>query len=307
MRQPAPLICLVMTTVLCFGQTKPKNPALSSLVEAERTFARTSLEIGTRPAFMKFFADDAVVFRPGPVRYKEAVKDVPPSATPKETSLQWEPLYGDVAASCDIGYTTGPSVWTDHTSAQRPPYYGFYFSVWKKQSTGEWKVAFDVGTEQPGPYTGPRTFHAPVAIEPENAIPKLGPGEHVVSLMNAEREFLESVQKEGAVSAIARYVGAEARIYRDREIPIVGEDSLKAYFSSKPYLSQWNPMFCDVSLSGDMGYVYGGYEVAAPGAAPAQVENGFYLRVWKRDGANAWKFVAEVTNPLPPPPPPPKE
>ena len=306
MKQATPLICLTMMTTLCFGQAKPENPALSSLVEAERSFARTSLEIGTRPSFMKFFADEAVVFRPGPVRYKEAVKDVPPSSNPKETSLQWEPLYGDVAASGDMGYTTGPSVWTDHTSAQRPPYYGFYFSVWKKQPTGEWKVAFDVGTEQPGPYTGSRTFHAPATIEQKNAEPKAGPGEHVISLMNTEREFLEAVQKEGAINAITRHVGEGVRVYRDKEIPIVGSDSLRAYFSAKPYLSQWNPMFCDVALSGDMGYVYGGYEVAAPGAAPEQIENGFYLRVWKRDATNTWKLVAEVTSPLPPPPPPPK-
>ena len=307
MKHAASVIFLIAMNTLCFGQVKPENTALSSLVEAERAFARTSLEIGARPAFMKFFADDAVVFRPGPVRYKEAMKDRPLSPNPKETSLQWEPLYGDVAASGDMGYTTGPSVWTDHTPAQRPPYYGFYFSVWKKQSSGEWKVAIDVGTDQPGPYTGSREFRAPAPVDRKSEMPKLGPQEHVVSLMSAEREFLEAVQKEGAINAIARYQGKDARVYREKEIPIVGPDSLSAYFSAKPYLSQWNPMFCDVALSGELGYVYGGYEVAIPGAVPAQVENGFYLRVWKRDDANAWKFVAEVTSALPPPPPPPKD
>jgi ketosteroid isomerase-like protein len=234
------------------------------------------------------------------------MKDVPLPANPRGTSLEWEPLYADVAASGDIGYTTGPSVWTDHTPANRPPYYGYYFSVWKKQPTGEWKVAFDVGTEQPGPYTGSRAFHATAVVERKETTTESRPEEHVVSLMNVEREFLEAVQKEGAINAIARYAEKEARVYREKETPIVGIDSLRVHFSAKPYLSQWNPMFCDVSLSGDMGYVYGGYEVAASGAAPASVENGFYLRVWKRDGANIWKFVAEVASLLPPPPPPPK-
>ncbi|MCX6145321.1 MAG: nuclear transport factor 2 family protein, partial [Ignavibacteriales bacterium] len=270
MKQAPCLICLMMT-VLCFGQTKPENPALSSLVEAERAFARTSLEIGARPSFMKFFADDAVVFRPGPVRYKEAMKNVPLPANPRETTLEWEPLYADVAASGDMGYTTGPAVWTDHSPAKRPPYYGYYFSVWKKQSTGEWKVALDVGTEQPGPYTGSRTFHAPAAVKRKEAILTSSPEEHVVSLMNVEREFLEAVQKEGVSNALARYAEGEVRVYREKKVPIIGSDSLRVYFSSRPYLSQWNPMFCDVALSGDIGYVYGGYEVAAPGAAPAQI------------------------------------
>jgi ketosteroid isomerase-like protein len=298
---------MILTTTLCFGQTKPENPALSSLVEAERAFAHTSLEIGARPSFMKFLADDAVVFRPGPVRYKEAMKDVPLPANPRETTLEWEPLSADVSASGDMGYTTGPAVWTDHSPAKRPPYYGYYFSVWKKQSTGEWKVAFDIGTEQPGPYTGSRTLRVPAVVERKEAIPTSSPAEHVVSLMNVEREFLEAVQKEGATNALARYAEKEARVYRDKERPIVGSDSVRMYFSSKPYLSQWNPMFCDVAPSGDIGYVYGGYEVAVPGAAPAPVENGFYLRVWKRDGTNTWRVVAEVTSPLPPPPPPPKQ
>jgi ketosteroid isomerase-like protein len=307
MKHASALICVTILTTLCLGQVKLENPALSSLVEAERSFALTSLEIGTRPAFMKFFADNAVVFRPGPVRYKEAMKDVPLPANLKETTLEWEPLYADVAVSGDIGYTTGPAVWTDHSPAKRPPYYGYYFSVWKRQTTGEWKVVFDVGAEQPGPYSGSRTFHTPTVVERKAAISTSRPEEHVVSLMNVEREFLEAVQKEGASNAIARYVEREVRVYREKEVPIVGSDSLLVYFSGKPYLSQWNPMFCDVALAGDMGYVYGGYEVAVPGAATAQVENGFYLRVWKRDATNTWKFVAEVTSPLPSPPPPPKQ
>jgi ketosteroid isomerase-like protein len=297
-------ISLICLTTLCFGQAKQENAALLSLVAAERSFAHTSLEIGARPAFMKFFADDAVVFRPGPVKYKEAMKDVPLPSNPKATSLEWEPLYADVAASGDMGYTTGPSVWTDHSPANRPPYYGYYFSVWKKQSTGEWKVAFDVGTEQPGPYTGSRAFHAPAVVERKKAMTKSEPEENAVSLMNVEQEFLAAVQKEGAVNALARYAGKEARVYREKKIPLVGIDSLRVYFSARPYLSQWNPMFCDVALSGDLGYVYGGYEVPAGGAAP--VENGFYLRVWKRDGTNTWKFVAEVISALPPPSPPTK-
>lgn len=300
-------MCLTIITTLCLSQTKQENPALSSLVEAERLFARTSLEIGARPAFMKFFADDAVVFRPGPVRYKEVMKDVPPSPNPLETTLAWEPLYADVAISGDMGYTTGPTVWTDHSPAKRPPYYGFYFSVWKKQPTGEWKVAFDVGTEQPGPYGGPRVLQAPAVIERKGSVSSSTPEEHVVSLMTVEREFLETVQKEGATDALARYATKEARVYREKQIPIIGADSIRAYFSGKSYLSQWNPMFCDAALSGDMGYVYGGYEVAAPKEVPAPPENGFYVRVWKRDATDAWRFVAEVTSPLPPPPPPPKE
>lgn len=300
------VLCIAIEATLSFAQTKRDNSALSALVEAEKTFARTSLEIGARPAFMKFFADDAVVFRPQPVRYKEVMKDAPAQANPLETTLAWEPLYADIAASGDLGYTTGPSVWTDHSIAYRPPYYGFFMSVWKKQPSGEWKVAFDIGSEQPGPYTGVQTFHAAPAVEPTEALPSSSPEEHIVSLMTAEQEFLEAAQKEGRNNALVRYAAETARVYRDGHVPLVGIDSIRSYFSVVPYLSQWQPMFCDVAQSGDLGYVYGAYQVADRVASSTNAENGYYLRIWKRDISNKWKFVAEVTNPLPAEPPPPK-
>jgi ketosteroid isomerase-like protein len=303
MKLPPILVSATTMITLCFGQVKPENPVLSSLVEAERLFAHTSLEIGARAAFMKFFADDAVVFRPTPVKYKEAMKNVPLPLKPLETTLEWEPVYADVAASGDMGYTTGPAVWTDHSPAKRPTYYGYYFSVWKRQSAGEWKVVFDVGTEQPGPHTGSRTLLASSASERKRALTTLPPGEHVASLMKAEREFLGAVQKVGAIKAITRYAGKEARVYREREVPVVGPDSLRAFFSRMPYLANWNPLVGDVARSGELGYVYGAYETKTS----ARVDSGYYVRVWKRDEENMWKFVAEVASPPLPPAPPPKQ
>lgn len=303
MKLPPILVSATIMITHCFGQAKPENPVLSSLVEAERLFAQTSLEIGARAAFMKFFADDAVVFRPTPVKYKEAMKNVPPPAKPLETTLAWEPLYADVAASGDMGYTTGPAVWTDHSPAKRPTYYGFYFSVWKKQSAGEWKVVFDVGTEQPGPYIGSRTLLAPATIERKKMLTTLQPGEHNASMMEAEREFLGALQKDGAIKAITRYSGKEPRVYREKEVPVVGTDSLKAFFSRTPYLSNWKPLVGDVARSGEMGYVYGAYKTKTS----ARVDSGYYVRVWKRDDANMWKFVAEVAGPPLSPAPPSKQ
>ena len=147
-----------MLFFLVAAQSKQANPALMTVVESERAFARKSLEVGSRAAFMLFFADDAIVFRPHPVNYKEAMKNAPPLKNPLETTLDWEPIWADVSSDGDLGYTTGPSVWTDHTPAKRPTYYGFYFSFWRKQPSGEWKVVFDVGTELPGQYGGSRVL-----------------------------------------------------------------------------------------------------------------------------------------------------
>ncbi len=273
------------------AQTAQRSASLKSLVEAERAFAKTSTEIGARPSFMRYFADSALVFRPHPVRYKEAMKNVPMPKNPLETSLVWEPIWADVAQSGDFGYTTGPSVWTDHTPAHRPTYYGFYFSFWKKQPTGEWKVVFDVGTELPGPYPGSRELRSPethVAGKKTAAAQHSGP-------MEAERAFHAAVLNKGLQSVSGELMEPAVRIYRQGVQPIVGLDSARTYFSGHPYLSTWEPIGADVAASGDLGYTYGSYGIRNA----AEGEKGYFLHAWKRSASGQWKLAAEVLSPLP--------
>jgi ketosteroid isomerase-like protein len=292
--------CVIALSSLCIGQSGRDKAPLSSLVDSERKFAGTSVEKGARPSFMMFFADDAIVFRPHPVKYKEAMKHVPAPQNPLEATLNWEPIYADISLSGELGYTTGPSEWTDHSAAKRPPYYGFYFSFWKKQPSGDWKVVFDIGTELPGPYSGSRAFRSPEKVELRKDMGSVGVEAQRSSLMKTEREFLGSARSEGALKALDKFLSGEPRVYRQKEYPIVGNDAIHAYFSRKPYLSTWEPIQSDVAISGDLGYVYGSYVVKTGDAKPVDEEKGYYLRAWKRDARNQWKLVAEVTNPLPP-------
>src|SRR6185503_1875363 len=118
------------------GQKTKPSPALASLVAAERAFARTSVEKGIRESFLEFFAEDGINFQPHPVKTREAILKRPAPATRPPVVLNWEPAYADISRAGDLGYTTGPYVLTDNSPQKRPPHYGFYFSVWKKQSDG---------------------------------------------------------------------------------------------------------------------------------------------------------------------------
>jgi len=297
---------LILTTLflasipfsLVVAQPKQADSTLMSVVESERAFAKKSLEVGSRAAFMMSIADDAVVFRPHPVKYKEAMKNAAPLKNPFETTLEWEPIWADVSSSGDLGYTTGPSVWTDHSPAKRPTYYGFYFSFWKKQPTGKWKVVFDVGTELPGRYDGSRVLGSPARGKRSSQLPKLSQQELQSSLMNAEHSFLASIRKNRLHEAFNRFIDKDARLYRQKSYPIVGIDSIRVYFSRNPYLASWEPEQCEVAASGDLGYSYGSYTDGSAGNLPA--EKGYFLHGWKRDAANRWKLVAEVTSPVPP-------
>ena len=62
--------------------------------------------------------------------------------------LTWKPLYADIAASGEIGYTYGIYTSTAIDSiGTKTEKNGTYVSVWKKDNNGEWKFVLDSGNE----------------------------------------------------------------------------------------------------------------------------------------------------------------
>lgn len=97
-----------------------------AVVEAERSFARTSVQKGIRDSFLEFFADDGVNFTPAPGNGKEFYGKRPAGALPM--ILDWTLVYADIAQSGEMGYTTGPYTVTDKEK-QKVVAQGYYFSV----------------------------------------------------------------------------------------------------------------------------------------------------------------------------------
>src|SRR5512143_3187401 len=98
----------------------PGRPAVraerpvDAVVEAERAFSALSARIGHVPAFLAYFADDVVTFGPAPVRGKAHLRAAAAKmSVPPAVRLDWEPWFADVAAAGDLGYTTGPSIFTE--------------------------------------------------------------------------------------------------------------------------------------------------------------------------------------------------
>ncbi len=62
-------------------------------------------------------------------------------------SIAWTPLFAEVAESGELGYTWG----TWKLNLPDTIQYGKYFTVWKKNRQGEWKVVLDGGNSSPNP------------------------------------------------------------------------------------------------------------------------------------------------------------
>ncbi len=91
-----------------------------------------------------FYADSNIVKFEGdqlPVIGKAAFAKSFDKNTDLKT-ISWKPVNAEVAQSGDLGYTWGN--WK--LVAGDTTYYGNYFTAWKKQKDGSWKVTLDGGT-----------------------------------------------------------------------------------------------------------------------------------------------------------------
>jgi len=287
-----PLLLLMLFVV---PQDTMHSPGMGGLVSAERSFASLSVQRGIRESFMTFFAEDGISFQPGPVKYKEVARKRPPPKNPTAYTLNWWPVAGDISASGDLGYTTGPYSLVSNTAPKRPAGYGYYFTVWKKGKGQSWKVALDIGISTKQPFKGDTTFRQALPSELARATTAAG---NVAELKNAERSFDALSGARGLRAAYNQFLGSGARLHREGNEPITETASLGQYLAgSRGRVTRWKVLFADVAAADDLGYTYGSYDTSKDSQP---VEHGYYARVWKRNSEGRWRIVADITNPLPP-------
>ena len=278
--------------------------ARAALVEAERAFSRLSQREGVRAAFLAYLAEDAVLFRPGPVPGREfiAARPSPP------VELTWWPVYVEVAASGDLGYTTGPYVLRE--TGQGPggeTQHGYYLTVWRRQADAAWKVVADLGATTPPPAgsdaaAGGEVGHGRIGggVPAGQGLPAPAEGaQH--ALLAADRGFGGDATAHGARAAYMAVIADEARFYRDGEPPAVGREAVGRLLSTYPQrATSWEPTAAFVASSGDLGYTYGKTAVMGPGRPGRVRQPGLYFRVWERQGNGPFKIVADLVKALPP-------
>lgn len=62
-------------------------------------------------------------------------------------SITWKPFRAEAAKSGELGYTLGNWKFVTKDST----FYGFYYTIWKKQSDSNWKFVADGGNNTPAP------------------------------------------------------------------------------------------------------------------------------------------------------------
>ena len=263
--------------------------ALTRMIEAERAFAARALVVGWKQAFLENFDDEAVGFdkgRAGPA--KEQLRDTPDP--PKEQQLIWEPRYGDIAGSGELGYLTGPvrNILPSRNNGQ--PRHSTYFSVWKRQRNGTYRVILDVGTPTPRPVPFPAGFtRAPHASR------FAGDYDERTPPLSSADSVMNSALRSSQTNAYRERLAPGARLHRNGIMPLTGTPAILAWLASQPRYSAADSRYAEAARSGDLGYTWGTYIIAARGTTPR--EEGFYTRVWVRERNGQWRIAADITQP----------
>jgi uncharacterized protein (TIGR02246 family) len=128
------------------------------------------------------------------------------------------------------------------------------------------------------------------------AAPPASPKSLRASLEKAELDFAANVDVRGA-SAWAD-VFEEDGIAIDEKAQVTrGRDAIRARMA--PVLAKekisWHPTVVYVSVSGDMGFTSGPYEVTVPvaGGPPRVIGRGSFMTVWKRGADGVWRILAD--------------
>jgi ketosteroid isomerase-like protein len=290
------LLLAVLITTISHAQTV--TSPLKEMVQTEQAFSKTAEEKDTRDAFMSFIADDGLLFRPNAVNGKKWMQDHPVPASDKHPLLAWQPAFARMAASGDLGFTTGPWEFKSDRSDENPSGYGHFVTIWKKQVDGSWKFAVDLGISHPDS-AGPLKLwdvSDERAAKPSKLVNVL---EEQKRLTAQDHAFSDQGLKGGVVKAFTSFSSPDVRLYRNERLPFVGREAALSYLSAIKLNFVWKPTRSDVARSGDLGYTVGTYEAVPTNDPSGKVtELGNYLRIWQKQNGS-WRIVLDVTNPVP--------
>lgn len=138
-------ITIFLTGLSC--RKTNKTPASEILMRTDREFSSMSASQGMHKAFLHFIADSGVLLRDQsfPLKGRNNLYGLFEKSSDTSFILTWEPLYGKISASGDLGYTYGIFIKKLKTTGEESR--GSYVTIWEKQSGGSWRFVLDSGTQ----------------------------------------------------------------------------------------------------------------------------------------------------------------
>ena len=267
------------------AQQPAQPPAMDDaafLAAAENAFAAHSVREDMRVAFLANFADDGVFVKNGWTNSNAhlATQAAPPIV------LDWRAAHTEVAASGELGLSTGPWKITSKAKPETPPAFGQFVSVWRREAGGPWKVAVDLGIGHP---------QAALWDQPLTTAKSDGSAASSTrGIESAELDFVSDAHAQGPRAAYGKHGSERMRFYRTEVQPAIGKAAALASPGMADEKLAWVIDRTEIARSRDFGYARGSYAAVTARSKPL----GYFLRVWRMERGQ-WRIVMDVTNPAP--------
>uniref|UniRef100_B0T7A9 DUF4440 domain-containing protein n=1 Tax=Caulobacter sp. (strain K31) TaxID=366602 RepID=B0T7A9_CAUSK len=275
MLKTALIACALLAAMPALAAT----PSPAEVEKAERAFAADGLALGIRDSFLKHMADDAIIFRPGPVSAKALYEKRPSSKTPK---LEWWPRKVVIARSGDLGLSVGPSA----VNGKRG---GYYATIWRRGPDGDWKWIYDGGAEADAasaPDASSPAIQGPTATKGSKS-----PAEALAAVRTAE-DSLAKVADGDAPKAYRAVLTADAWLTGPSGTEGLAPSDLAGRVAQRPPRMAIKMDAGGSSAAGDLVWTHGTAAWAGPSDTPV---NTHYMHVWQRR-AEGWRLIFETLN-----------
>jgi len=271
--------------------TDARDTTTKSLAGAELAFAHMALEQGIRAAFLANFADDGIAFEPAPVILRKAWSARPATPGPGAVRLEWRPAQVGVARSGDLGYSTGPYTLTD---ASRPGLtrHGVFFSVWRRDAAGPWRVALDIGVATPAV----PDFAALGPAPRPHYRGRADPATERRRLLEMEAHTFVTDPVGPPEIRFAALLADDVRLHRQGRFPVASKAAVAGDVAARLARITWQPSDARISNAGDMAVSWGRYRETD---RAFDVREGHYAHLWLRDAQGRWRLAYDITHPDP--------
>jgi ketosteroid isomerase-like protein len=279
---------LIASSVM--AQEPDSSSALFRMREAELNFAKESVLSGRNAAFVKNFADESVLFTD---KWITNGKQVSKERKASPLVLKWEPEFMDISDSRDFGISTGPWEVQEYRPNTAPLATGYFLTVWKKQSDGEWKVILDGGSETPAVRNPQHKISFPAgADKPVKNPPVINSGISSNELSDRDKQILSIWEKSPLPTTYISFLEPNARLQLKGHLPTTNPDTIKSLISRLDKTLTWESAGSGAAGSGDIGYTYGILRIQGI----PKGSKGHYVRIWKRLPGDNWKIELEMMN-----------
>jgi ketosteroid isomerase-like protein len=194
------------------GDCIADTAALRGMLETEYEFgarARTAV----RTAFLEYLAADSLVLEPAPTparAFYETKQD-------DSGKLEWYPALADLAGSGDLGFTTGPWVYTGASGGR---FHGHFLTIWKRDAACRWRIEFDGGIS----HAAPMNAEPPLAPDQSAYMAPGAPPQKLIAddaAAQAIRDFQDTSRQDGFAPGLRTYARtADFRFFADGDPPV---------------------------------------------------------------------------------------